>query len=266
MPSLASASDQARASAIWPTAAAAWLSSSFSAPRCRGRARGGRARWRRRRRRAPRRPSAASAAISSASEREPVALQLPGRAIDQQRRADLDDDAAIGCERLRAHRRRHAASARRRSRRRSPARSPIASMQRVAAPPRSPSPVDGREQERRAGRRRACSAAAFFLQRRRRRAMSTWRQRDDLRLLGQPVAIGLELAADGLVGLRRDLPPAPSTRCSSTRAALDMAEEAVADAGAFMRAFDQAGNVGEHELAAVDARRRRGSGCSVVKG
>ena len=32
-------------------------------------------------------------------------------------------------------------------------------------------------------------------------------------------------------------------------AALDMAEEAVAEAGAFVRALDQAGNVGEHEFA-----------------
>ena len=37
-------------------------------------------------------------------------------------------------------------------------------------------------------------------------------------------------------------------------AALDMAEEAVAEPGALMRAFDQAGNVGEHEFAPVDAR------------
>ena len=37
-------------------------------------------------------------------------------------------------------------------------------------------------------------------------------------------------------------------------AALDVAEEAVAEARAFCGAFDQAGNVGEHELA-----RRRSS-------
>ena len=48
-------------------------------------------------------------------------------------------------------------------------------------------------------------------------------------------------------------------------AALDMAEEAVAEAGAFMRAFDQAGNVGEHEFAAV-AFTTPSCGCSVVKG
>ena len=35
--------------------------------------------------------------------------------------------------------------------------------------------------------------------------------------------------------------------------ALDMAEEAVADADALVRALDQAGNVGQHELARVDA-------------
>ena len=34
-------------------------------------------------------------------------------------------------------------------------------------------------------------------------------------------------------------------------AALDMAEKAVAEAVAFMRAFDEAGNVGEHEFAPV---------------
>ena len=50
------------------------------------------------------------------------------------------------------------------------------------------------------------------------------------------------------------------------RAALDMAEEAVAQAGALMRALDQAGNVGEHEF----VRRRQPHdaeiGGKVVKG
>ena len=36
-------------------------------------------------------------------------------------------------------------------------------------------------------------------------------------------------------------------------AALGVAEEAVAEADAFMRAFDQAGQVGQHEFALVDA-------------
>ena len=40
-------------------------------------------------------------------------------------------------------------------------------------------------------------------------------------------------------------------------AALDMAEEAVAETGTLVRALDQAGNVGEHELAPVPRARRR---------
>ena len=48
-------------------------------------------------------------------------------------------------------------------------------------------------------------------------------------------------------------------------AALDMAEEAVAEPVAFVRALDQAGNVGEHEVAVVDlhhaeAGMQRGEG------
>ena len=40
-------------------------------------------------------------------------------------------------------------------------------------------------------------------------------------------------------------------------AALDMAEEPVAEAVTLMRALDQAGNVGEHEIAPVDLAPRR---------
>ena len=51
-------------------------------------------------------------------------------------------------------------------------------------------------------------------------------------------------------------------------AALDMAEEAVAEAGAFMRALDQAGDVGEHEFLRVgqadDAELRMQRGERVV--
>jgi hypothetical protein len=49
-------------------------------------------------------------------------------------------------------------------------------------------------------------------------------------------------------------------------AALDMAEEAVAEAGALMGALDQAGDVGEHELAPRRPRTTPSCGCSVVKG
>ena len=48
-------------------------------------------------------------------------------------------------------------------------------------------------------------------------------------------------------------------------AALDMAEEAVAEAGALVRALDQAGNVGEHEFAR-SARTTPRPGWRVVKG
>ena len=41
-------------------------------------------------------------------------------------------------------------------------------------------------------------------------------------------------------------------------ASLDMAEKAVAEAMPLMRALDQAGNIGQHEFAAVNRRRRRG--------
>ena len=77
-------------------------------------------------------------------------------------------------------------------------------------------------------------------------------ERDDLGLVGEAVAIGFELGAHGLVGLAGVLAGAVD-EMQQHAAALDMAEEAVAQAGAFMRAFDQAGNVGEHEFAAVDA-------------
>ena len=49
-------------------------------------------------------------------------------------------------------------------------------------------------------------------------------------------------------------------------AALDMAEEPVAEAGAFVGALDQAGNIGQHEFAAVDRSTTPSCGCSVVKG
>ena len=73
----------------------------------------------------------------------------------------------------------------------------------------------------------------------------------------KPVAVGRELVADRPVGLRRDRSAGAVDQMEDARAALDVAEEAVAETDAFMRALDQAGNVGEHELAAFDARRRR---------
>ena len=115
----------------------------------------------------------------------------------------------------------------------------------------TPSPVTA-DSSSGVGPRRACSAASFFLS-----ASGVERvdlgQRHDLRLVRQPVAIGLELAAHGLVGLARMLLLRGDEVQQHARA-LDMAEEPVADADALMRAFDQAGNVGQDELARVDAR------------
>src|SRR5215472_11986604 len=89
-------------------------------------------------------------------------------------------------------------------------------------------------------------------------------QRDDLDLLGELAAIGLELAAHGLVGLAGML-AGRIDQMQQHAAALDVTEEAVAKARAFMRALDQPGNVGQHELAAVgihhaELRMQRGEG------
>ena len=64
---------------------------------------------------------------------------------------------------------------------------------------------------------------------------------------------------------RRDRRSAGIDQMQEDLGALDMAEEAVADAGAFGRALDQPGDVGEHELAALVAddaelRAERGEG------
>ena len=90
-------------------------------------------------------------------------------------------------------------------------------------------------------------------------------QRDHFRLVGEPGAVAVELAADdrqastGSSLGRRQVEQQPG--------ALDVAEEAVADAGAFGRALDQAGNVGDDELAALvadDAQLRAERGERIV--
>src|SRR5215204_3457195 len=78
-------------------------------------------------------------------------------------------------------------------------------------------------------------------------------QRHHLRLLREPMAIRCKFAAYRLVGVASVLAGAVD-QVQQHPAALGVAEEAVADTGAFVRALDQAGNVGEHELAFIDAR------------
>ena len=74
----------------------------------------------------------------------------------------------------------------------------------------------------------------------------------DLGLVVEAGAIAVELAADDAPGVERVVGRAVDQVEQQPRA-LDVAEEAVADAGAFGGALDQAGDVGEHELAALVA-------------
>ena len=89
-------------------------------------------------------------------------------------------------------------------------------------------------------------------------------ERNDLRLLSKAAAIGLQLGAHGPVGAGRVL-AGDVDQMQQHAAALDMAEEARAEAGALMGALDEAGNVGEHEIVAVAPTTPR-LGWSVVKG
>ena len=76
-------------------------------------------------------------------------------------------------------------------------------------------------------------------------------ERHDLRLVGEFAAIGLQFLAHGLVGLG-DIFFLRGDQMQEHAGALDMAEEAVAKPDAFMRAFDEARNIGNDELAPVD--------------
>src|SRR5579883_2282400 len=73
-------------------------------------------------------------------------------------------------------------------------------------------------------------------------------ERHDLLLAREVAAIGAQLGPHGLVG-SSDVVLRAVDQMQQRTAALDVAEEARAQAGAFMRALDEAGNVGHHELA-----------------
>src|SRR6202044_987045 len=75
-------------------------------------------------------------------------------------------------------------------------------------------------------------------------------QRQDLRLVRQALAVGTKLRAHGLVGFAGIFAGAVD-EMQKHATTLDMAEEAVAEADAFMGAFDQARNIGENEFAAA---------------
>ncbi len=70
-------------------------------------------------------------------------------------------------------------------------------------------------------------------------------------LSASPAAIGLELVAHGVVGLAGMLRRCASIRCSSTRQRSTWPRKRSPRPRAFMRALDQAGDVGQHELAPV---------------
>src|SRR3546814_16272023 len=72
-------------------------------------------------------------------------------------------------------------------------------------------------------------------------------QRDDHRLVDQVGAIGFEFVADDAVA-GGDILVIRIDEVEQHAAAFDMAEEAVADAGAFGGTLDQAGDVGDNEI------------------
>ncbi len=73
---------------------------------------------------------------------------------------------------------------------------------------------------------------------------------DDFRLVGQPVAVIGELAADRPIGAD-DVLLGPVDQVEDHGAALDMPQEAGAEPGAVAGALDEPGQVGEHEFRIV---------------
>ena len=75
-------------------------------------------------------------------------------------------------------------------------------------------------------------------------------QRNDFGLFVKAMAIGLELAADGFIGRAR-VASSGIDEMEQDAAAFDMAQESVAEPVSLMRPFDQAGNIGKDEFAAI---------------
>ena len=263
MPCRPSASAQVRASAIWPTAAAACESSSFSGPRGSF---------------STARPSAiapddttrmsrfslCSCAMSSASEAsqssctrpaaestssdEPTLMTMRRKSV---RRGVLRDIGGLARPDL-SHKAGELAimDARPRLALAVAARSPSITLISARSTSGTPAPRRAGQHQRRF-LRGALQPRDLLLELLGRERVGL-AERDDLRLVGEAMAIGLELVAHGLVVLAGVLAGAVDEMQQHT-AALDMAEEAVAEPDAFMRVLDQPGQIGEHELALVDA-------------
>ena len=183
--------------------------------------------------------------------REPGMVQPPAGAVDEERGADLQDDAAELAD-LRAHGC-HSSWASTGS------SSALASIdhgkERLQHLLHALSGGGG-DHIRRSASQARFSRCELLLQRVLVEGIGL-REGDDLGLLGKAVAIGLDLVANGLVGLARILAGALD-QVQQHAAALHMAQEAVAEADALGGALDQAGNVGQHEFARYRRARRRG--------
>ena len=87
-----------------------------------------------------------------------------------------------------------------------------------------------------------------------------------MRLLGQRRRVGGDLAAQ-LVVLGLPVHRVDGNQEREKTRPLDVTQELEPEPASFVRAFDDAGNVGDDERASVaSTARRRGSGASVVNG
>src|SRR5882757_1826762 len=270
MPWLPSTSDQIRASAICPTAAAPWLSSSFSGPR---------GNFRRLRPSAiepdettrTSRPSPCSLAMSAASADSHDARTSPASesissdepTLTTMRRKFLSAGRAMERDFCREASNKikvdeYPASALRR-------RAPGLGLRRAAlgleryrglADDRDQRPqrfldalAGGARHQQRRFLRGALQALLLLLQIVRRHRVDLV-ERDDLDLVGELPLIGLEFGSNRLVGLA-GMFAGRVDEMQQHAAALDMAQKPVAEAGAFVGALDQTRNIRQHEFTAV---------------
>ena len=258
MPWCASASDQIRASAICPTAAAAWLSSSFSAP-------AGSPSTVRPSAMAPDEttststPRACSSAISSASAASQAWLSRPVARSTRSAEPTLRTTRRNAVK-ARAHGCHSSCTSATGS---AAARASSITPRSACSTSWTPSPR-GRGHDEGRSLRGPLEARDLLLERLLVERIGL-RERHDLGLVGEAVAVGLEFLADDLVGLARMFARALD-EMEQDAAALDMAQEAVAEPGTLVRALDQARECRRARIRAIGARTTPRPGCRVVKG